>query len=280
MTPGPFHLGRRTVRAAGVRLAVAELPAGRDEAPATLVLHGFTGCAESMRVVADPLAVRRRVLVPDLVGHGRSEVAPAEGCTMPAAVAQLLAVLDDAGVASADVVGYSMGGRLALSLAVAAPDRVRRVVTIGASPGIADPAERAARVDADEALAARIRTIGIERFVQEWEAQPLFASQARLAPEVLAAQRAQRQASDPEGLARSLEGMGAGAMPPLHEALPRLRVPVLLLAGAEDARFVAIAGTTAALLPEAAAEVVAAAGHAAHLEAPAVTVASVEAFLA
>lgn len=279
MNSDPFHLPRRTVPAAGVQLALAALSPGMAGTP-LLVLHGFTGCAEAMLAVATPLADRRCVLLPDLVGHGRSEVAPPARCAMPAVVEQLLAVLDDAGIASADVVGYSMGGRVALHLAVAAPERVRRVVTIGASPGLADPEERAARVAADEALAARIRTIGIERFVAEWESQPLFASQARLAPEVLAAQRAQRLASDPEGLARSLEGMGTGAMAPLHDALPHLAVPVLLLAGAEDTKFVAASRETAAMLPVGAAGVVEAAGHAAHLEAPAAVVVAVATFLA
>jgi 2-succinyl-6-hydroxy-2,4-cyclohexadiene-1-carboxylate synthase len=277
MTAPPFHLTRRFVDAAGVRIAVAER--GPDSAP-VLVLHGFTGCAESMLAVAAPLAERRRVLLPDLVGHGRSDVGPPDRCTMPAVVDQLLAVLDDAGVAAADVLGYSMGGRVALHLAVAAPDRVRRVVTVGASAGLADPAERAARVAADEALAARIRADGIERFVADWESQPLFASQARCAPAVLAAQRAQRLACDPEGLARSLEGMGTGAMAPLHDALARLTVPVLLLAGAEDAKFVAAARELAAMLPLGSTGVIEAAGHAAHLEAPSAVVAAVEAFLA
>ncbi len=279
MTADPFHLPRRMVDAAGVRIAVAEASSGTG-GTAVLVLHGFTGCAEAMLAVATPLAERRRVLLPDLVGHGRSEVAPVERCTMPAVVDQLLAVLDDTGVALTDVVGYSMGGRAALHLAVAAPERVRRVVTVGASPGLADPVARAGRIAADGALAARIRTIGIERFVDEWESQPLFASQARLAPAVLEAQRAQRLASDPEGLARSLEGMGTGAMAPLHAALPLLSVPVLLLAGAEDAKFVAVARETASLLPAGATGVVEAAGHAAHLEAPAAVAAAVEAFLA
>lgn len=279
MTIDPFHLPRRTVGAAGVRIAVAEPSPLADSTP-LLVLHGFTGCAEAMLAVAGPLAEHRRVLLPDLVCHGRSEVAPVDRCSVPSVVDQLLAVLDDAGIGSADVVGYSMGGRVALHLAVAAPERVRRVVTIGASPGLADPVARAARVAADEALAARIRTVGIERFVDEWASQPLFATQARLAPEVLAAQRAQRLASDPEGLARSLEGMGTGAMAPLHDALPHLSVPVLLLAGAEDPKFVAVAREMAAMLPLGSTGVVEAAGHAAHLEAPAAVAAEVQAFLA
>jgi 2-succinyl-6-hydroxy-2,4-cyclohexadiene-1-carboxylate synthase len=279
MTIDPFHLPRRTVDAAGVRIAVAEPSPLADSTP-LLVLHGFTGCAEAMLAVAEPLAGHRRVLLPDLVGHGRSEVATVDRCTMPSVVDQLLAVLDAAGIAAVDVVGYSMGGRVALHLAVAAPERVRRVVTIGASPGLADPVARAARVAADEALAARIRTVGIERFVAEWESQPLFASQVRLAPAVLAAQRVQRLASDPEGLARSLEGMGTGAMAPLHDVLPHLAVPVLLLAGAEDAKFVAASREMAAMLPMGATGVIEAVGHAAHLEAPVAVADAVTAFLA
>jgi 2-succinyl-6-hydroxy-2,4-cyclohexadiene-1-carboxylate synthase len=285
---GPFHLPRSHVRVAGVELAVAELGAAADPGtvavPPLLVLHGFTGCAESMLPVAAPLARARRVVLPDLVGHGRSAVAEPGHCTIEAVVEQLDALLDAvAGIggspAVVDVLGYSMGGRIALSLAVARPGRVRRVAVVGASAGIADPDERRARRAADAALAARLRTEGLERFVDDWTAQPLFATQAGLPSVVGAEARAQRLASPPEGLARSLEGMGTGAMRPLHAALGSLPVPVLLLAGALDHRYTVVARELAALLPAGRWVVVDGAGHAAHLERPDVLVAEVERFL-
>jgi 2-succinyl-6-hydroxy-2,4-cyclohexadiene-1-carboxylate synthase len=281
VTPSPFHLPRRIVATGGaLTLAVAELGAG----PPLLVLHGFTGCAESMLPVARPLAAVARVLLPDLPGHGRtgrgSGRSPTGACTMPATVDALVAVLDACGIGRADVLGYSMGGRVALHLAVARSDRVGRVVTIGASPGLDDPAARRARVVADEALAARLRSAGIAAFVDEWEAQPLFAGQAALPAAERAAIRAQRLAADPEGLACSLEGMGTGAMAPLGAALGALTVPCLFVAGADDTKFAAVAEELAALVPDGRVALVAGAGHAAHVEAPAAVVELVRAFLA
>ena len=99
----------------------------------------------------------------------------------PTLVQDLTALLDRLGIARAPVVGYSMGGRVALHLALGAPERVAALVLESASPGIADAAQRAARVKSDEALADDIERLGIEAFVDRWEAQPLFASQSRLA---------------------------------------------------------------------------------------------------
>ena len=131
--------------------------------------------------------------------------------------------------------------------------------------GLADPAERAARRAADEALAQRIEAIGVEAFACEWGAQPLFAGQ----PErVAAAAHADRLRNTPEGLAAALRGLGTGAMQPLWDRLPELALPVTLVVGERDEKFRAIAERMAARLPAARVVVVDGAGHAAHLEAP------------
>lgn len=258
---------RRVRTAGGVSLAVRDEGTG----PAALLLHGFTGSAETLSGVRDALRASHRVIRPDLVGHGESDAPDAAAAyTMPACVAQLGALLDALGVERADVIGYSMGGRVALSLAATAPARVRSLVLVGATAGLVAEADRAARVAADEALARRILADGVERFVDEWMALPLFASQRRrLGPEALAAARAQRLRGRAKGLAGSLRGMGTGAMPPLHAALPRLAMPVLLVVGGEDAKFRDIAVEMAATIPDAEVAIVAEAGHAAHLEQPA-----------
>lgn len=258
--------GRRVPTVHGVALNVLEEGSG----PATLLLHGFTGCIETLQCVAGSIGEGRRVIRPDLVGHGESD-APgrAAAYTMKACVDQLLALLDAIGVERVDVVGYSMGGRTALSLAAAAPHRVRSLALVGATPGLATAADRSARVAADEALARRILRDGVEAFVDDWMALPLFASQKRLGESALAAARAQRLRCRADGLAGSLRGMGTGAMPPLHGALAGMAVPVLLVVGDEDAKFRAIADEMASSLPDASVAVVACAGHAAHLEQPA-----------
>ncbi|MCX5736977.1 MAG: 2-succinyl-6-hydroxy-2,4-cyclohexadiene-1-carboxylate synthase [Proteobacteria bacterium] len=234
-----------------------------------LVLHGFTGSSASMSGVAGALRDRHRVVRVDLVGHGRSD-APQHVAAyrIERCVAQLASVLDALTIPRAHVLGYSMGGRVALALAALLPARVASVLAIGARAGFEDPAERTARVRDDEALAARIERDGVPAFVDHWMALPLFATQQRLGAAALAEARAERLANRAHALAASLRAMGAGAQPPLHTALSQRSVPMLLVAGAEDARFAAVARDLAARLPDARVALVPNAGHAAHLENP------------
>ncbi|MBW2269624.1 MAG: 2-succinyl-6-hydroxy-2,4-cyclohexadiene-1-carboxylate synthase [Deltaproteobacteria bacterium] len=234
-----------------------------------LVLHGFTGSSESMAGVAAGLSGRHRVLRLDLLGHGES-AAPREPAaySMERCVAQISAALDARAIERAHVIGYSMGGRAALALAAWRPERVRSALLVGASAGLADPKAREARVRDDEALAQRIESEGLERFVDAWMALPLFESQRRLGAEALAAARAQRLRNRPHGLANSLRGMGSGAQPPLHPLLAQLLTPVALVHGEQDTKFAEIAHGLAAALPRGRAVAVANAGHACHLEAP------------
>jgi 2-succinyl-6-hydroxy-2,4-cyclohexadiene-1-carboxylate synthase len=165
-----------------------------------------------------------------------------------------------------------MGGRIALHAAFALPDRVRRLVLIGASPGLADPGKRDARRRADEALADRIERIGLEAFAVEWAALPLWEGQ----PErVRAAANADRLRNSAPGLAAALRALGTGALAPLWDRLPELGIPVCLVVGERDERFRAVAGRMAAALPDARVEVVPGAGHAAHLERPELVAAAI-----
>ncbi|HEU4328518.1 MAG TPA: 2-succinyl-6-hydroxy-2,4-cyclohexadiene-1-carboxylate synthase [Roseiflexaceae bacterium] len=244
---------------------VATAGAGRP----LVLLHGFTGAGASWAAHVPALAGRRRVIAPDLLGHGAS-AAPEDPARyrMERCVADLLTLLDALDAPQIDLLGYSMGGRVALSLACAAPERIGRLVLESASPGLADAGERAARTASDNALADSIEREGLAAFVDHWEALPLFASQQRLPEEVRAALRAQRLRSDPRGLANSLRGMGTGQMPPLWGALPALRLPVLLLAGGQDTRYCDLARLMAEHLPNARLEIVPEAGHTIHLERP------------
>ena len=167
----------------GLELAV---DAGGSGAP-LLLLHGFTGCAGSMAGVAADLAGSFRTLAVDLVGHGASSAPRArERYAMNDCVEQVRTLLDRLELERAHLLGYSMGGRVALAFAVSHPERVERMLLVGASAGLADPDERAKRIAADEALADRIEREGIEAFVDHWMALPLFASQKRLGEEALA----------------------------------------------------------------------------------------------
>ena len=198
------------------------------------------------------------MLAPDLPGHGQAAARPA---SFPACAAYVRAL----GGERFALAGYSMGGRIALHAAVALGDRVDRLVLVGASPGIADPAERAARRAADDALADRVEAIGVEAFAREWAALPLWEGQ----PErVAAAAHADRLRNTPEGLAAALRGLGTGVMEPLWDALPSLTVPVTLAVGERDEKFRAIAERMAAALPRAELVTIAGAGHAAQLEQP------------
>jgi 2-succinyl-6-hydroxy-2,4-cyclohexadiene-1-carboxylate synthase len=255
----------RKLRAAGVELHTLI----EGEGPPLLVLHGFTGSSESMQDLAAGLRDSHRVVRLDLVGHGRS-AAPRDPAayTLERCVEQVAAVLDALSTGPVHLVGYSMGGRLALALCAWRPERVRSALLVGASAGIADPAARAARRRDDEALAARIEREGLERFVDHWMALPLFAGQLRLGAAAWERARAQRLGNRAHGLAHSLRQMGSGAQPPLHDLLPGVAARVCLVAGAEDAKFVAVAHDLAQRLPRADVRLVPGAGHACHLEQP------------
>ena len=243
-----------------------------------VLLHGFTGSAAAWgEGLVDGLtgAGLTPVLV-DLPGHG-SEAARSDPSAFT--LGALLGHIGRAGDWPTDVVGYSMGGRIALHFAVAFPERVRRLVLESASPGLASEAERAARRAADEALAAELLSAGIERFVDAWEARPLFESRAGLDAAVRARQRALRLRNDPSALAAALRGFGTGALPSLWGRLPDVAAPTLLVVGALDGKFVEIAERMARAMPDARVVEVPDAGHTVHLERPDVWLAAVTDFL-
>jgi 2-succinyl-6-hydroxy-2,4-cyclohexadiene-1-carboxylate synthase len=242
----------------------------RGSGPALMLLHGFTGSGRSLDGIAQPLAREFSIIAPDLPGHGRSVGGAEVGAYgFEASVARVLATLELAGHAQADWLGYSLGARLALACAVRQPGRVRSLVLVGGRAGIADPGEREVRRRADAALADRLETNGIEAFVDEWLAQPLFATQQRLGVEFMAEQRRVRLGNDAHELAASLRALGPGAQPPLFDELARVAVPVLLVVGALDRPFAEHARELARRLPTAEVCVIEDAGHAVHLEQPA-----------
>lgn len=229
-------------------------------------LHGFTGDGRDWAPVVDAFG-GRPVYAPDLLGHGESEVAPQSAAhRLPD---QALALAEALALDDFDLWGYSLGGRVALTLACAQPAGIGELGLIGATPGLADPKEAAARRAADEALAQRLLTEPLADWLAAWQAKPIIATQQRIEGSARAAMQARRQAAAPQGWAASLRGAGTGAMPPLWAALGRLPMPVTLLTGAEDPKFTALATQMAQRLPQARHVVLPGAGHCAHLEAPA-----------
>ena len=221
-----------------------------------VLVHGFTQTSRCWHPFDDLLDVRieRRSL--DAPGHGD---AAALALDLPAAAAYLA---DQGG--DGVYLGYSMGGRMCLRLALDYPTRARGLILISASPGIADPSARRERARRDEALADRIGQIGVEAFVDEWLAQPLFA---HLPP--ANAHRAERLRNTAEGLASSLRGAGTGAQDPLWDRLAELTMPVLVIAGSLDGAYVAIGRKmVAAIGANATFAEIASAGHSAALEVP------------
>lgn len=242
----------------------------RHAGPALLLLHGFTG---SGAIWAPHSEVWREctTIAVNLLGHGRSDcpVDP-DRYRMEHCVADLLTLLDRLGIRRTAVLGYSMGGRVALHLALHAPERLWALVLESASPGIADASERETRRKSDAALAEIIERDGIAAFVNRWQALPLFATQAQLPVTVREALRRQRLDNNPQGLANSLRGLGTGMQEPVLQRLGQVQIPALLLAGALDAKYCALAGQMAAVLPDNRLRIVPKSGHVVHLEQPAV----------
>ena len=234
-----------------------------------LLIHGFTGRGSGWGAHAATFARDFRVIVVDLPGHGRSRIPPVPArASVERTADDLATILRRLDAAPAHVLGYSLGARIALRLAVVHPTVVRRLILESPSAGLAGEAERQARCAADEARAVRLDRDGIEAFVDEWEREPVFASQASLSPARAARLRAERLRNSTAGLAASLRGAGQGTMQPLHARLAEVQARTLVIAGAVDPTGRARAEAVADGILGARLEVSPAAGHSPHLETP------------
>jgi 2-succinyl-6-hydroxy-2,4-cyclohexadiene-1-carboxylate synthase len=231
-----------------------------------LLIHGFTGSRDAWSHLQPLLGDRYRVLAPDLPGHGESPISA--DATFHDAVDQLLALLDATGLERVDVAGYSLGARVALALALRAPERVSRLVLESGSPGLRHRRERGERRRDDAALAEVIERDGLEAFVQRWEALPLFDGLRKLPEPLKAGLHERRLSHRPEALAGSLRALSLGAQPSYWARLWTVRAPTLLLTGGRDEKFTGIARAMAAEMPLVWGHVFPGAGHAPHLESP------------
>ena len=234
-------------------------PRAAEKPPRTLLLHGFTGLAEDW---LDGWPTTEPALAVDLPGHGGS-VAP-EGA-FDESLQRLLAALP----ASIDrVVGYSLGGRLALGLLRLAPQRFRTAIILSAHPGLADPQARASRRAADRRWIERLEQQGIAAFVEAWEALPLFATQASVPASRLARQRERRLSQSATGLAASLSVHGLAEMPTMRETIIQSPGALHWVAGAEDRRFSTLAREVERWRPSLRLHLLPGVGHNLLLEAP------------
>lgn len=231
-------------------------------APRFVLAHGFTQTARSWAMVERLLAERIQgcsTISVDLPGHG----AAGESSGDLWRAADHLVERGRTGT----YVGYSLGGRVTLHAALAHPEAVEALVLIGATAGIDDPHERAARRAADEQLAVRIESVGVSDFIDEWLRNPIFDGLSSDAAQV-----ADRCRNSSAGLASSLRSTGTGTQEPLWGRLAEITAPTLVLAGEHDPKFRVLGERLAAGIPRSTFEVIEGAGHSTHLERPRATV--------
>ena len=229
--------------------------------PPLVLFHGFTGTTASFDGVLEHLP-GRHALRPALLGHG----ARAPGVVdFEGEVDRLAALMPPV---PAHLAGYSLGARLALGLALRHPRLVARLTLIGVNPGLAEETERIARRRADAGLCEMLETQGLAAFVTAWETQPLFATQSTLDAARRERRHAMRLAQDPSELARSLRTTGLSEMPDYWPRLPRLSLPLTLMAGELDTKFAAIAQSAHARVPNSRLVIAPGAGHDLLLERP------------
>ncbi len=233
-----------------------------------VMLHGFTGTINTWEQVATFLPNFRTVAI-DLIGHGKTD-APEDVSkyTMEEQIEILDEVFTQLALKSFTLLGYSMGGRIALSYATAFLKRVNQLILESASPGLKTEEERIARKMSDEALANKIEQQGINAFVDMWENIPLFETQKVLPQDVQRAIREERLAQSEIGLANSLRGMGTGAQKELWSQLSSINLPVTLITGSLDEKFCRIAQKMIEQLPNGRHVLVENSGHAIHVENP------------
>jgi 2-succinyl-6-hydroxy-2,4-cyclohexadiene-1-carboxylate synthase len=239
---------------------------GLTGGPTLVLLHGFLGCQDDWDDLVEPLKDRFDAVVIDLPGHGSSADSPNHLYRFDSCSAALSETLRFLSVSAFTLVGYSMGGRIALQYAVHNFARIQSLVLIAANPGLESESERLSRLAADEQLSARMAGMPIDRFVDQWYGQPLFDS-LRSHPAFGRIKR-RRLEGDPAGLARALSGFSIGRQVPMWEKLTGLLMPVLCVAGELDRKHVEIARRTADLCPQGKLHIIPQAGHAVHLEKP------------
>jgi 2-succinyl-6-hydroxy-2,4-cyclohexadiene-1-carboxylate synthase len=234
-----------------------------------LLLHGFTGSSATWYPLAPNLEQASTMIMVDLLGHGKTEAPPLwERYDILTSAADLKILLDKLAIEKVDLLGYSMGGRLAITFAATYPERVRKLVLESTTPGLKTEDERVARRQQDAKLATKICVEGIRPFVEYWENIPLFLTQKNLSIEKREEIRKQRLNNNATGLANSLLGMGTGSQPSWWSSLLKFPFETLILVGEQDLKFYKIGEEMLSKLPSGKLLTIKNAGHTIHVEEP------------
>ncbi|MGG5252638.1 2-succinyl-6-hydroxy-2,4-cyclohexadiene-1-carboxylate synthase [Neobacillus sp. SM06] len=234
-----------------------------------LLLHGFTGDSSTWLPFCSKWGRHSRLIIPDLIGHGKTEsLQDLKRYAIESAANDLRLLLDEIGVDQVDLLGYSMGGRLGLTFSLLFPERVRKLILESSSPGLLTEEDRSQRRKQDQKLALTILEKGIGDFVDYWENIPLFSTVKEAPGDVKEAIRQQRLSQNPDGLANSLLGMGTGSQPSWWDKLHLIENETLLVTGEKDKKFCRIAEKMSAELKKSRWAMIKNSGHAIHVEEP------------
>ena len=236
----------------------------QGEGEVLLLLHGFTGSSKTWKNFVEKWSHHFTVITIDLPGHGQTVTKAPK--TMEAFCADVKTFLTIMNIEAAHVLGYSMGGRTALTFALLYPECIHSLLLESASPGLKTKREQEERLKADALLAEQIMVNGVADFVYYWENIPLFKTQKQLPLEVREEIRHERLSQSPEGLAESLLFMGTGRQESRWQQLSIVKQPVLLITGEQDEKFVSINKEMKNTFVQAKMEVIKKAGHAVHVE--------------
>ncbi|QQS37484.1 MAG: 2-succinyl-6-hydroxy-2,4-cyclohexadiene-1-carboxylate synthase [Ignavibacteriales bacterium] len=232
-----------------------------------VLLHGFTGSSLDWTELIENLSPEFFTIAVDLIGHGKSDSPDDISLyTADAISKQILDVINHFTDRKVCLLGYSMGGRAALTFSVKYPEKVKALILESTSPGIKDEVERTQRVESDNNLAQFILTNPIEYFVDKWMNLEIFGTQKKLPAHKLNEIRERKLLNNKTGLANSLKGFGTGVMPHVYEQLKDIIVPTLLITGELDKKFTEINFEMAKILSNAVHSIVSGVGHNVHLE--------------
>jgi 2-succinyl-6-hydroxy-2,4-cyclohexadiene-1-carboxylate synthase len=241
---------------------------GNVKQDAIVFLHGFLGRSDDWQDVAEQFESDYYCVMPDLPGHGDTPLSDCqEDYTIESAGKSIIELLDDLEIERAVLVGYSMGGRIALHTALEYQDRFGALVVESAGPGLRTGQERSERIAVDEKNIEKLDRLGMKRFIDYWYNVPLFES-LQNHPDKLALLKEKRVTNSKEGLILSLRGTGKGRQPSLWSRLQELHLPVLLVCGELDSKFVGTSTEMSGKMQSAQLNAVPGAGHNVHLEQP------------
>ena len=241
---------------------------GDAEQDSILFLHGFLGRSDDWHEIAAQFKSDHYCIMPDLPGHGDTPLSDyREDYTIESAGKFIIELLDDLEIERSIIVGYSMGGRIALYTALEYQNRFNALIVESASPGLRTAQERAERITSDEGQIEKLDRLGVKRFVDYWYDMTLFES-LHNHPDRLAQLKEKRATNSKEGLIWSLRGVGTGRQPPLWSRMPELHIPVLLVCGELDSKFVDTGTEMSGRMQSAKLNIIPGAGHSVHLEQP------------